>query len=184
MSEATIDPRVSSVTVIRSDAGAPLGTYVRVDLVTIDGVKVTLPKPHPGVPDYASAAHAELEADRFRSQLLRGLDTRGDVPYQPDGGLVLDFYAACGTAVIAATSGVESFTNHHLHRHCPPGQTIEWEGEPTTSRGCETCPSIRGSGRCCRILSPLTARRSRHGGRPSAGCRASLRLVGTQSTSL
>ncbi len=131
MRGSALDPRVGAATVVAGPADM-IGPVVRCDLVHLNGREILLPKAHPGVTDYISVANSESRANALFPQLSEGLDMTGRVAYQPDASLVFDFQAAGGTAVNSAVTGLEAFTNHHLARYCPPGQSVVYEGETYT----------------------------------------------------
>lgn len=119
------DPRTAFITVQDGPEDLVGSELMIVTPVTFNGMEVHLPKALPGVPEYATVAFAEARANELQPTLFQNLDYRGPVPYQSEGGRVLEFVAAAGTAVASAASGLEAFANHQIASFCPPAKYNE-----------------------------------------------------------
>jgi hypothetical protein len=126
----TSDPRLKSALITLGPPDLIGSEVFGATRVTIDGVVVDLPETLPGVPEYITVAHAEVEANRLRGTLLNDLDRRDPVvPYQGDFARVFDFFASVGTVVGNAAGGLEAFANHHISIFCAP-QAYNANGQP------------------------------------------------------
>jgi hypothetical protein len=114
MMTPTADPRLAATTVVQGGPGIlPGDELVRVEQVEIDGQLLMLPAALSGIPDYIAAAESESKADELRPLLTGDLDVRGEIPYQPNTGVVFEFYAAAASAVTAAIAGLELHEPSH-----------------------------------------------------------------------
>jgi len=127
-----IDPRLAATTVATGPADLVGNQLVKVDEVTIAGQLVHLPAVIPGIPQYVAVARAEADANALWPRLTVGLDHRGQIPFQPDAALVLDFQGAAGTVIAGAVTGLEAFSSHHLSRYAIPGQPVVYSGKAYT----------------------------------------------------
>jgi hypothetical protein len=107
-----------------------------IDIVTIDGETVSMPRPIPGVPEYVSVARSEAAANALRPRLTENLERKGrTTPHQPDLDLVIEFQSAAGTAVASAITSLEAYSNHQLAgvtTPAGPGGVILYDGRPYT----------------------------------------------------
>lgn len=110
----TDDPRIISTTVI----GGPLAgqRIVVVDEVSLGRETVHIPRPLPGVPEFAAVAEAEATAIDLLPRIVQGLIDEGPAKWQKDATLVIELRAAAENAVVTAMVGVEAFGNHHVLR--------------------------------------------------------------------
>ena len=111
------DPRIAHAEVVSGPPDIVGDTLVIVDVVTLDGEAVHIPRPLAGVPELVAVAEAEKKAELLRQRLVSTLVDQGPAKWQPDTTLVVEMRAAAETAVTSAVVGLEAFSSHHVARH-------------------------------------------------------------------
>lgn len=148
MSQFVPDPRAATATAVGGPPDLVGQELVIVDRVNIGGRTVDLPRPLPGVVEYAAVVRAETLAEELRPRLLQDLDERGPVPFQPNTPLVINMQGAAATAITSAVAGLEAFANHHITRMVTPsspapiGALDELRNAPINERFADVLPAL------------------------------------------
>jgi hypothetical protein len=125
LAESPADPRTADSIVLAGERAGERLVNVGPDPITIAGRQILVPRPAPGIAEFMTVALAEAEANRAIPRIAENLDTRGEVPYQPNEALVLEGRALAGSVATSAAVGLEAFANHHIHRSL--GAEPTWE---------------------------------------------------------
>src|SRR5437899_2038917 len=112
--EQTPDPRIAHAHVVDGPADLVGHTLLIVDVVTLDGREVHIPRPLAGVPELVTCREAEAKAELLRERLLSTLVEQEPAPWQPDTTLVVEMRSAAESAVTSAVVGLEAFSSHHV----------------------------------------------------------------------
>ncbi len=111
------DPRIAHAYIVQgAEMLTPGEAIVIVDMVTVGGTEMHIPRPLAGMPELVTCREAESRAEELRAKLLSTLVNHGTVPWQPDTTLVVEMRAAAETTVTSAVVGLEAFAAHHVLR--------------------------------------------------------------------